>query len=197
MVTVTGPGGFKDNGRLPWDAVGLASGTYQVKITRRGYGEDDETMEVSPGTQAAVRVKLVNTATEALPMSEQSSTSHSEYTINGDTVYDRGTQLTWQREVPDTRLNWRDAKAHCANLNLGRFSFGWRLPTEYELMTIVDKRAHSATIDRVAFPNTKAFWFWTNTIYVDNSSYAWVVGFGAGNSDARDIGAAHYVRCVR
>jgi hypothetical protein len=57
-VSVSGPGGFHDDGGLPWEADGLKSGTYQVKVTRAGYGAAEETAEVKPGETATVRVAL-------------------------------------------------------------------------------------------------------------------------------------------
>jgi formylglycine-generating enzyme required for sulfatase activity len=57
-VEVSGPGGFKDDGGLPWEASGLRSGTYQVKVTRKGYADANETIEVMPGKTAAVKVAL-------------------------------------------------------------------------------------------------------------------------------------------
>jgi formylglycine-generating enzyme required for sulfatase activity len=62
-VVVTGPGGFKDDGGLPWEASGLKRGTYQVKASRKGYADADETVEVTPGQTATVRVLLRKGAT--------------------------------------------------------------------------------------------------------------------------------------
>jgi formylglycine-generating enzyme required for sulfatase activity len=57
-VHVSGPDGFQDDGGLPWEAEGLKSGTYQVKVTRAGYGADEKSVEVKPGDAATLGVKL-------------------------------------------------------------------------------------------------------------------------------------------
>jgi C-terminal peptidase prc len=57
-VVVSGPGGFKDEGGLPWEATGLRSGTYQVRVSRGGYAEQSERVEVAPGKTATLKVSL-------------------------------------------------------------------------------------------------------------------------------------------
>ena len=57
-VKVTGPGGFKDDGGLPWEADGLASGTYQVEVSRTGYSTDQKEITVEAGRTATVAIKL-------------------------------------------------------------------------------------------------------------------------------------------
>lgn len=57
-VKVTGPNGFSDESGLPWEAEGLSSGSYQVKVRRAGYADADLVAEVKPGETAKVEVKL-------------------------------------------------------------------------------------------------------------------------------------------
>jgi len=57
-VKVTGPGGFKDDGGLPWEAEGLRSGSYHVDVSRAGYATDARDVEVGPGQTATAAVKL-------------------------------------------------------------------------------------------------------------------------------------------
>jgi len=69
QVVVTGPGlpGGRDEGGLPWEASGLSSGSYGVKVTRTGYRDFDEAVQVEPGRTAEVTVALQRVAVVAEP----------------------------------------------------------------------------------------------------------------------------------
>lgn len=56
----------------------------------------------------------------------------------------------------------------------------WRLPNVKELMSIVDYGRYSPAIDPTFFPNTQSLYYWTSTIYANNTAYAWYVHFGYG-----------------
>ena len=72
----------------------------------------------------------------------------------------------------------------------------WRLPTKDELLGIVASSG-IPMIDTTWFPNTLAYYYWTSSSYVGNSSYAWNVGFSYGfvNYDFRN--GTFAVRLVR
>ena len=55
--------------------------------------------------------------------------------FDNDTVYDRTTNLLWQRSNSDL-MSWSTANGYCAQLDLGGYS-GWRLPTISELRTLI------------------------------------------------------------
>ena len=57
-VKVTGPGRFSHTGALTWKASGLKSGTYRVKVSRKGYEEQEKTVEVKPGRRTRLPVEL-------------------------------------------------------------------------------------------------------------------------------------------
>jgi formylglycine-generating enzyme required for sulfatase activity/TolB-like protein len=57
-VEVSGPGGFRDDGGLPWEATGLRSGSYEVKVSRNGYAAVTRLVQVTPGHTATVNVVL-------------------------------------------------------------------------------------------------------------------------------------------
>ena len=57
-VKVTGPGGFLDEGGLPWEAEGLRSGTYRVEVSRTGYATSEKEVTLEPGRTAMVVIKL-------------------------------------------------------------------------------------------------------------------------------------------
>jgi len=57
-VTVTGPGGFANEGALPWEASGLRSGEYRVRVTRETYRDFEAKAIVEAGSTARVAVAL-------------------------------------------------------------------------------------------------------------------------------------------
>ncbi|MBN2361904.1 MAG: DUF1566 domain-containing protein [Deltaproteobacteria bacterium] len=125
----------------------------------------------------------------------------SAYVINDLTVLDTQTCLMWQRGVTGGTGNWATARAYCDQLELAGFS-DWRLPTETELLTILDRSRRSPAINITAFPDTPATvdhnWYWSATPNArDPTGYAWIVGFLNGVSSPCDVGSAELVRCVR
>ncbi|HHB95287.1 MAG TPA: DUF1566 domain-containing protein, partial [Campylobacterales bacterium] len=64
---------------------------------------------------------------------------------NGDVVYDSKTELTWQSSPSSQKFSWSDAQNHCNNLNYGGHS-DWRLPSIYELKSLVDYKKYNPAI---------------------------------------------------
>lgn len=142
-----------------------------------------------------------------------------QYTVFSDAgvVVDNQSGLTWQRGFSDGGLMWSDAEAYCASLELGGHPTGWRLPTKFELETLVDPES-LPSIDSTAFPGTPELYdngwdadprayFWTGTPYaVPSFNCMWAAGFRDGQVSffshlphgLPDGGAVHnLVRCVR
>lgn len=100
----------------------------------------------------------------------------------GDVVYDRKTDLTWQRCSHGQR--W-DGKERCIGEVL-RLTFdeakaleadGWRVPTLDELTSIVVK-GRKPTIDSAMFPDTPPAYFWATGDR--DTSLSWYVYFENG-----------------
>lgn len=113
---------------------------------------------------------------------EPVSRTQSRLLPQGEVVYDRKTDLTWQRCTygqrwvrnkgctgESKRITFDEAKA------LERD--GWRVPTLDELKSIVVKGV-KPTIDTAAFPDTPPVYFWST----DNrdTSFSWYVLFENG-----------------
>jgi hypothetical protein len=123
-----------------------------------------------------------------------------------DLVIDNTTGLTWQRKVAGrtsasctgpVRLTRDQAMCYCSALSLPGATYGWRLPTRAELMTIVLFGNGSPAIDLQAFPGTTAASFWTSSTSPDGKG-AWDVYFGNGAmNNTGDLSAMNLVRCVR
>jgi hypothetical protein len=123
------------------------------------------------------------------------------YTANPDgTVSESNTGLMWQQQVPATTYLWADAIAYCQKLTLGSHS-DWRLPSETELVSIVDvsQPSSSPTINGISFPSTPASFFWSSTPVPSASSpYAWGIDFSNGQvASNKAASTVANVRCVR
>ncbi len=75
----------------------------------------------------------------------------------------------------------------------------WRMPTDDELVTIVDYGIAypGPTIDTTWFPNTIASGFWSASADAGYSGYAWFVNFSYGYAYYSNKGSAFQVRLVR
>ena len=126
--------------------------------------------------------------------------------IDGELVLDRKTCLTWQRAEPTQPVYceanernpmgycWTAAALYCDDLELQGAS-DFRLPSQAELLTIVDK-TQFPTADKAAFPDVRQQFYWTSREV--NPDHAWCIDFGSGNpspSAAKWGGQAF--RCVR
>lgn len=100
--------------------------------------------------------------------------SKSRYVIKGGEVYDKKTELTWQR--CSIGQHWKD-DAGCVGV-VKEFTFDqaqqqasgqWRVPSKDELATLIDYKKAEAkqkpTIDEDAFPDMdeSKLWYWTST----------------------------------
>lgn len=92
---------------------------------------------------------------------------------NGDdTVTDSKTGLIWTKATISEGVTYDKA--------LAALGEGFRLPTDEELLSLVDRTRHSPAIDTDAFPDTYDDWYWTSTPCAWNDAAVWVVVFGNG-----------------
>ncbi|WP_044412773.1 Lcl C-terminal domain-containing protein [Thiomicrospira microaerophila] len=73
----------------------------------------------------------------------------------------------------------------------------WRVPSQEELLSIVNYGRASPAIDQSVFPNTQLNWYWSASPFAISSDYAWGINFRDGDSHYgyRDFG--YPVRLVR
>ena len=129
------------------------------------------------------------TSNASILSSADAGISNLRYSIRGNEVGDKLTNLTWQRCSVGRR--WTDKKRGCIGV-IKFFTFDdvqrqghdiWRVPSKEELSTLIDqerKAQHKAsTIDSVAFPDLDVdkWWYWSAT---PNKDTAWSVFFGQG-----------------
>ncbi len=109
------------------------------------------------------------------------------YVVEGSVVYDKDTNLTWQR--CSVGQQWRDPQGCSGTIHELTFDEAqrqakgdWRMPTKDELAGLIDPaREDFPTIDADAFPDMSisAATYWTSTR--DSDSRSWDVRFKDGN----------------
>jgi len=114
---------------------------------------------------------------------------------NNGTITDNVTGLVWQKQDDATTRTWDAANTYCSNLSLP--GTGWRLPTDFELETIVDFGKYSPSINTTYFPGTRSSYYWSSTTLAGSTTGAWVVYFYYGFSYFDGKASSGYVRCVR
>lgn len=139
-------------------------------------------------------------------LSKPETTPLSRFRIDeaAGTVFDTKTNLTWKRcaEGQTFKLGHCDGVARRFNLFEATEKFGgnkstWRLPNRDELLSIVEKRCSSPTINLVVFPETLSSYFWTDSLSItDPNNYAWSVLFNIGESFKSSRNGDGYVRLV-
>ena len=110
------------------------------------------------------------------------------YEITGDVVHDTTTGLEWQHEHAGP-MTWQAAMDYAAKIG-----DGWRLPTVFELVTLVDYERHTPAS---AFPAMPVVAFWSSSSYAGSASNAWYVNFYHGHISNDGKTSTSYVRCVR
>jgi len=128
-------------------------------------------------------------AQAACDASQTNQTPIDRYVISGGTVYDKKSNLTWQRcsvgqrwvegvgcEGVVRNMVWTEAMEQADG--------DWRVPTTDELLTLASPSCKKPAINEEAFPNMdpSKSWYWTGT--AEGSSYAWFVVFDDASSSS-------------
>lgn len=130
-----------------------------------------------------------------------SQTSYAETTTH------KKTRLEWQRcSLGQTfvngmctgeakRLGFNDAQSMARNDNSS--GGGWRMPTQSELVSLIESACTNPAVNTEIFPATLAGAYWTSTAYAGNVVDAWSVSFSDGSVTYGNKITANYVRLVR
>ena len=152
-----------------------------IRITDHSSGVD-QTIEISPVRNAVAAA--VRSPTQ-------------RFIDNGDgTITDITTGLMWSKENVGGKCNWEESDKACRELGLAGHK-DWRMPTRWELLTLVDDTRSSPAIDTSFFTNTENDWYWTSTLCAWAPSCAWVVSFGSGSANVNHRSNLAFVRAVR
>ncbi len=109
------------------------------------------------------------------------------------TVKDNYTGLIWQKEDDGEKRTWDDAVSYCNDLSLSGLK--WRLPEQEELYYLGDVTKYNPAVDKEFF-NLRSSWYWSNTLYENDSDSAWLVYFYDGNDGWDNKTSTVYVLCV-
>jgi hypothetical protein len=97
------------------------------------------------------------------------------------------------------QYTWAEGLGYCDATSWAGLS-DWRLPSEPELLSIMDRGVEGApAIDEAAFPGTLVSYYWSSSFCAGSRPpRAWFVAFGRdGYADCWDTALSGAVRCVR
>lgn len=114
-----------------------------------------------------------------------------------DVIYDGTTKLLWQDANDNKALSitYAEAEEYCSKLVIGEYK-DFRIPTLYELQTIIDYRNYKPAI-LTGFKHVANQMYWSSTEFVDDTRDVWLINFTKGSRNAK---AKHYdrnIRCVQ
>lgn len=112
-------------------------------------------------------------------------------------IRDAASKLIWEDtpHVAKKGLDHKEAAAYCSSLRAAGLK-GWRLPSLFELQSIVDYRRYKPAIMK-GFQNISTDdSYWTNTKYAGSSDQYWVIDFEDGALKKATEIYDRFVRCV-
>ena len=112
----------------------------------------------------------------------------------GEVVRDLSRHLLWQdsESVAKSTKSWKEADAYCAAVKIGGVT-GWRLPTEEELLSIIDfTQPIPAIYDTFKVVAIEDYWTADH-----NKEHAASVYFGSGCTNEEAVAKKLWVRCVK
>jgi hypothetical protein len=116
-------------------------------------------------------------------------------------VLDIETQLIWERSPTASDTAWANASLRCALSSIGG-RLGWRLPSFFELMTLVEPPP-TATANKLNLPaghpfrGVKASLYWTTNSPDAEPGNAYAIDFVRGDLTPQRKNQAHASWCVR
>jgi hypothetical protein len=130
----------------------------------------------------------------------------SQYQVSNDgTTTDMVTGLVWQTLQPDNPCppysdsqcpTSQQAQQYCESLNLGGLSSGWRLPSQVELVSIVDYDTYGPAVPWGPFLVDHVDQVWASPIFANGNPEAPVmVNLGVGSANV-GLSGAFGVLCV-
>jgi hypothetical protein len=146
-----------------------------------------------------IALSVTQPKTDVIEAFAKTLTQTVRFTVSDDglTVADAQTGLVWQQAGSDKRYDFADAAGYIESLNDDEFGGfdDWRLPTDHELCSIVDRSRYNPAIDSTfgCQPN----YYLTSTPLASSSVFVWVVYFYNGHVYSLHRGHDAFVRAVR
>lgn len=107
-------------------------------------------------------------------------------------------------ETPATNLEWTETLLSGKRVTLAvaekavaKLGDGWRLPTDEELLSIVDRAHQDPACDTKKFPDAESWPYWTGTPCAWNGKARWVVYFSLGSVGYSGGGFSACIRACR
>jgi uncharacterized protein DUF1566 len=119
----------------------------------------------------------------------------------GEAVLDIDTGLIWERNPSSSETAWANASLRCALTSTGG-RLGWRLPSFFELMTLVEPAPRAAARKPSLptghpFRGVKADPYWTTSSQDIEPANAYIVDFLRGDVAVQRKNRSHAWWCVR
>ena len=114
-----------------------------------------------------------------------------------DVILDTTTSLIWQ-DTPineDGLVTYKEARNYCKFLSIGKYH-DFRLPTMYELQTLVDYNNYDPAILN-GFKHVSSTTYWTSTVFADDAEEFWTVDFEKGSRSVKAKYYDRHFRCVQ
>ena len=152
-------------------------------------------------------VRLVS-GSSSLPLFSTSRPTTDYKDLGNGTVTHSPTNLMWQRCLIGQTWNgttctgsaelftWSQASQMPSSNNFASYT-DWRVPTQKELLSLVDYSVSNPAINSTIFPNNGNSVVWSKTAFAGNSSFQWLVSFANGDNLLNLPGDAYAVRLVR
>jgi len=119
----------------------------------------------------------------------------------GEAVLDIETRLIWERNPSSAETGWANASLRCALTSTGG-RLGWRLPSFFELMTLVEP-SPLATANKPSLPaghpfrGVRASLYWTTSSQDTEPTNAYAIDFLRGDVTPQRKNRTHAWWCVR
>ena len=111
-------------------------------------------------------------------------------------VYDPLLDLTHARlDLTDEEIKQDRADKLPEEFRLFGFD-DWRLPTVFELISIVDRKRHNPAVD-TSLLDVKPAWYWTSEVYAPVPAGRWCVSLGSGGTGGLYCYDSAFARAVR
>lgn len=177
------------------DVVGTYTVTLTVNDGELSSAADEVTVTAVVAAEVADTLQTISYTSTVFGEDHDYATRTPSCTPNGDgTVTDNVTTLVWQQVDDLTRRTWADAATFCASLGLP--GSGWRLPTAWELVTLMFVGKAPPIVNETCFPGTQSIHYWAS-LPGSTAGTAWAGSFANGQIETLNATVELAVRCVR